>query len=67
MRADCEQRIIILLQGVADGRGTVLDLSRDFGLNYNSVKNMLKDKYDETGAECLSHLVAIYFRLGLIR
>ena len=67
MSAKTEQKVILILQAICDGQGNLVELCRDLELNYFSTKNLLKEKYDQTGAESLPHLVAIYFRRGLLR
>ncbi len=61
-----DKRIIAALQHIADGRGSLVDFANDHGLSYGVLKKQLNKKYDEAGAEGLHHLLAMYFRQGLI-
>jgi len=67
MSAKTEQKVVHILQAISDGQGNLVELCKDLRLNYFSTKNLLKDTYDQTGAENLPHLIAIYFRRGLLR
>ena len=67
MTDSTRDRITEALQHIADGRGTLADFAKDRGLSYFTLKNQFKEKYDETGAESLPHLLAIYFRKGLVQ